>query len=73
MQSYSISVNEGGVRENSRDKRGRRDDEQKAKAPAMMPLATAVGKSLYARRVNGHSRAPNSTGGMTRRRLYVYR
>lgn len=46
-----------------------RNDEQNANAPAMMPLATAAGKSLYARRVKGHSRVAKRTGGITRRRL----
>jgi hypothetical protein len=31
----------------------------------MIPLATAVGNRIYARRVKGAWRIPNMTGGMT--------
>ena len=34
-----------------------------------MPLATAVGKMMYAKRVNGACRIKNRAGGMTNRKL----
>lgn len=38
---------------------------QNVNAPAIIPLATAVGNRIYARRVKGAWRIPNITGGMT--------
>lgn len=38
---------------------------QNANEPEMIPLATGVGNRIYARRVNGAWRIPNSRGGMT--------
>ena len=38
---------------------------QNVNEPAIMPLATAVGNKIYARRVKGIWRIPNMTGGMT--------
>jgi hypothetical protein len=38
---------------------------QNVNEPAIIPLATAVGNRIYARRVKGNWRIPNMTGGMT--------
>ena len=45
------------------------NNSQKVYDPAMMPFATGVGKSIYARRVKGIERAANNVGGMTSRNL----
>jgi hypothetical protein len=42
---------------------------QKTKAPDITPLAIAVGKTAWARLVNGYDRAKNKSGGMTNRSL----
>lgn len=46
---------------------------QKAKPPAMMPLATAVGNMVCASFVNGACSTVNNSGGITSLSLVEYR